>query len=100
MLIRMWKGNVKEENVKRFEDVFEHHDLPILRAQNGCLGAFLSRDYWKGEGSYSIITLWHDMDSLKAFTGAEWKKPVPGPTEEKLVEGVAEVQNYSLFQEE
>jgi heme-degrading monooxygenase HmoA len=93
----MWKGKVKGENANRFKEEFENHDLTILRAQDGCLGAFLSRDYWKSEEGYSIITLWRDMDSLKAFTGSEWKKPVVGPTEGRLIEGKAEIQHYSLI---
>lgn len=92
----MWQGNVREENVERFKARFEDHDLPILRAQKGCIGAFLSRDYYGKEESFVIMSLWKDLDSLIAFTGSNWEKPVPGNSEETLVEVTSSVKHYTI----
>lgn len=96
MILRMWKGKVCSENFERFKDRFENHDLPILRSQRGCVGAFLSRDYYDKDGTFAIITLWENLDSLTAFTGKDWDKPVSGDSETRVVEGASYVNHYTI----
>jgi heme-degrading monooxygenase HmoA len=96
MILRMWKGNVRSENFERFKDQFENHDLPILRSQRGCTAAFLSRDYYDRDGTFVIITLWENLDSLIAFTGKDWKKPVTENSEVRVVEGASQVEHFAI----
>ena len=95
MIIRIWRGKVRKDAIQSFQDNVNNHDIPILNSQPGCIQTLVGKQ--KGSDTeYLILTIWEDLDSLKKFTGPEWKKSVPGPTEESLLEGVAVVEHYSL----
>ena len=95
MIARIWRGKVKEDKVESFLKTVHEHDIPILNSQLGCLQALVGKEK-SGESNFVILSIWKNLESLKKFTGPNWKDSVPGPTEEKLVEGVPTVEHYLL----
>jgi heme-degrading monooxygenase HmoA len=95
MIVRVWKGKVNEEEQAMFESTVRNHDIPKLYSQPGCVQTLFGRQKGSSDG-YVILTLWQDLDSLRNFTGPEWRKPVPGKTEAKTLMEEPEVEHYLM----
>jgi heme-degrading monooxygenase HmoA len=95
MIVRIWHGKIKKEALEKFHDVVNNHDIPILISQQGCLQALYGREK-KGDRDYAILSIWEDLDSLKKFTGPNWQDPVPGASEEKMLEGQPRVEHFLM----
>jgi len=95
MIIRIWRGKVRKESIQSFLETVNNHDIPILNSQVGCLQALVGKKK-DSDSEYTILSIWEDLDSLMKFTGPEWEKPVPGPTEKSMLEDTAVVEHYLL----
>ncbi|MEM0349657.1 MAG: antibiotic biosynthesis monooxygenase [Candidatus Caldarchaeum sp.] len=95
MILRVWTCPLKKGMEKAFEEFAIKEATQILEMQEGCLNAFFGIDY--GEPSVGVVvTLWRDIESLKAFTGGDWREPYIHPKEAPLLAEKPKVNHYTL----
>ena len=68
-----------------FERFVRDRALPQLRSQPGMLAAHLGLPTPAAPEEYMVITVWRDLESLRAFAGPEWDRVVLGPDEARLL---------------
>jgi transposase/quinol monooxygenase YgiN len=92
MIIRIFRGRLRPGKQAAFQRVYEDYGLPMMRAAPGCLsqraGAPAGRP-----NEFVIVSVWRDLDSLKAFAGETWQEAIILPGEAALLRD-ASVQHF------
>jgi len=75
MLIRVYHARVHPGQEAEFERLVRADALPRMRQLPGCLALHLGREYG-GSAEFVLVSVWRDLDALKAFTGEHWQEGV------------------------
>jgi transposase len=67
--------------------------MPLMRAQPGCLAVSIGEPSPTRPEEFVIVSVWRDLDHLKAFTGERWREATILPGEADLME-FASVAHY------
>ena len=54
----------------------QEQSVPWLEKSDGMLGYFPGEPFDEDAREFVMITLWRDLDALKAFAGTDWNNPV------------------------
>jgi len=65
-----------------------------MRAQPGCLTTRIGEQYQEAPNIFVVISVWSDLESLRAFFGEHWEEGLILPGEADLMEQ-ATVEHYS-----
>jgi heme-degrading monooxygenase HmoA len=72
MILREWRGVTATEDRKAYIEYLHETGLGDYAATPGNRGVLLlSRDLDDGRTEFVTLTLWRDMDSIRAFAGEE-----------------------------
>lgn len=96
MIIRVWTCPLKKDAEKQFERFAVEEAAPIMRKTEGCIDAFFGIDYSTSPATAVVVSLWRDIDSIKAFTGGDWREPFIHPSEKPLLAEKPKVSHYTL----
>ncbi len=77
----------------------QEQSVPWLQKSDGMLGYFPGEPFDEDAREFVMITLWRDLDALKAFTGTDWNNPVVTDDEALLVEAMF-ADHYLKFDKE
>jgi quinol monooxygenase YgiN len=86
MIIRVFRARIRVGKVAEFKRLVREQSIPWLERSPGMLGYFAGEPLSDDEHEFVMVTLWQDMESLKAFVGDNWKTPVVTADETPLVE--------------
>ncbi|MGE5159115.1 MAG: antibiotic biosynthesis monooxygenase family protein [Gemmatimonas sp.] len=70
MIARIWRGEATAENAPHYQDHATKRVFPALAGLPGHRGAYLLRREAEGEVEFLAVTLWDNIDAVKAFAGA------------------------------
>ena len=76
MISRIWHGWTTRENAPKYQALLETDVLPGIHRVKGFRGAQLLRRDAGDEVEFVTITMFDDMDAVKAFAGPDWSKAV------------------------
>jgi transposase/quinol monooxygenase YgiN len=93
MIIRVFSARLKPGAREAYEDLCLRVSVPLMSAQSGFLTWRMGEERPDRPDDFVFISLWRDLESLKAFTGEEWEAASIVPGEADLLERVA-VQHY------
>ena len=93
MIIRVFSARLKPGARAAYEDLCQRVSAPLMSAQPGFLTWRMGAERPGRPDDFVFISLWRDLESLKAFTGEEWEAASIVPGEADLLERVA-VQHY------
>jgi transposase/quinol monooxygenase YgiN len=93
MIIRVFSARLKPGARDAYEDLCQRVSVPLMSAQPGCLTCRMGAERPGRPDDFVFISLWRDLESLKAFTGERWEAASILPGEADLLERVA-VQHY------
>lgn len=84
MIIRVFRARLKSGAYDAFARITDETTLPVMRVQPGLLtvragGPGGTRDV------FAILSVWKDLESLKAYTGDNWEEALVLPGEADLV---------------
>ncbi len=99
MIIRIVRASIREGQVSRFKQMVQDQSIPWLESAEGMLGYFPGEPFSDSEREFVMITLWRDLDALKAFSGTDWDNPVVTEDEAPLVEAMF-ADHYFRFDKE
>jgi heme-degrading monooxygenase HmoA len=85
VIVRVFRGQVRPGMGPAFERFVRDRALPQLRSRPGMLSAHLGLPTPATPDEYMVITVWRDLESLRAFAGPDWDRVVVGPDEARLL---------------
>jgi heme-degrading monooxygenase HmoA len=50
--------------------------IPLVAAQDGLLACYVGRPIGRNDDEFTMVSIWRDLDALRAFTGEDWESPV------------------------
>lgn len=95
MIIRVFRAHVRTGKAAEFKTQVREVSVPLVRAQKGLLMYLAGEPLPSEDEEFVMVTLWDDLNSLKAFAGQEWWKSVIPDSEIPLLERT-EVQHYTV----
>ena len=96
MILRIFRAVIREGRISDFKNMVQEQSIPWLKDSDGMLGYFPGEPYGDNEREFTMVTLWRDLDALKAFCGEDWNNPVVTEDEAPLVEALF-AEHYERF---
>jgi transposase/quinol monooxygenase YgiN len=93
MIIRVFRARLKPGKRAAYERLCQRVSLPIMRAQEGCLAVSIAETTPQRPENFAVVSVWRDLDALRAFVGERWREAVILPGEADLLE-IARVEHY------
>lgn len=85
MIIRAFRARVRAGTAVQFRRFFVEEALPLVRAQEGLIRAEIGWPMRPGDDAFLMITVWRDLDCLRAFAGDDWQAARILPEEEAML---------------
>lgn len=89
VLIRLFRGVIREGAHDRLLRELHDHVLPGLEAHPGVLSATLAFGLEDPQDEYLVETHWRSVTELIRFAGDDWRTPRVEPSEEELLVSVS-----------
>ena len=86
MVLRIFRARIYEDRVADFKKMVQEQSIPWLEKSDGMIGYFPGEPFGHNQQEFVMITLWRDLESLKAFAGPDWDNPVVTEDEKPLLE--------------
>lgn len=97
MIIRVTRAKISEGKVEEFKEKIEQLWIPLLKTQDGLLGFYPGIDSQTRE--FLMISLWENLDALRAIGGEHWDKAQINVEELPLLEQIF-ISHYESFGQE
>jgi hypothetical protein len=98
MILRIFRARIYRDRVADFKTMVQEQSIPWLKDADGLLGYFAGQPFGTNEREFTMVTLWRDVDALRAFCGDDWSNPVVTEDEVPLVEAMF-AEHYLRFGE-
>lgn len=96
MILRVFTAKIRKGKEAEFRKKVLEQSLPRLRTQDGMANCFAGAPLSGPASEFTMVSLWRDLDALKAFLGENWERPSVTPDEVPLVEDMS-VRHYEFF---
>jgi quinol monooxygenase YgiN len=96
MIIRLFRGQVKPEKLSSLDQVLREVTIPLLEARPGLVSYYVGGPMESNPHEFLVLTVWTDLQALKAFAGARWQESVIPERMADLLQA-AFVYHYSEF---
>ena len=93
MIIRVFQARLKPGARPAFDRLCRTVSVPLMRAQPGCLAVSIGEPTSARPEEFVVVSVWRDLEHLKAFTGDRWREATILPGEADLLEA-ASVAHY------
>lgn len=100
MIVRVWSCRCKRGKQDEFENFIRSELLPTLRQIDGCLYAIAAKDFAGRQPKVMLVTVWKNLDSLKSFTGPQWRRRIVNPKAATFISGKPELEHFDLLEAE
>lgn len=85
MIARIWRATATHDNAATYQHHFATGVVPHLQAIDGFSGASLLRREAGNGTELLALTLWRNLDSIRAFTGPDPAKAVVDPDAQAML---------------
>ena len=85
MIIRVFRATIHSGKEDEFELFLRETALPLVSQQSGLVAQHLGKPRDSSSTEYLFITVWEDVESIRAFAGERWQEAVIAPDEEHLL---------------
>lgn len=86
MILRVFRVTVRPGREAQFRAFVLDEALPLTRRQEGLVSVTVGLPRVDTPREFTMVTIWRDLDALKAFAGEDWNRPVALPGEAELLE--------------
>lgn len=93
MIIRVFRARLKPGKRAVFERLCRTVSFPVMRVQEGCLTVTIGEPAAQRPEEFVVVSVWRDLERLKAYVGEQWREAITLPGEADLLE-FARVEHY------
>ena len=85
MIIRVFRPTIHTGKESEFESFLADVAIPLVSRQSGLVAQHVGKPRDPSSTEYLYVTVWEDVDSIRAFAGERWEEAVITPDEEHLL---------------
>jgi len=85
MIIRVFRPTIQPGMESEFESFLRDTAVPLVSQQSGLVAQHVGRPRDSSSSEYLYVTVWEDVESVRAFAGERWQEAVITPDEEHLL---------------
>ena len=85
MIIRVFRPTIHPGKESEFESFLFETAIPLVSRQKGLVAQHVGRPRDPSSTEYLYVTVWEDVESVRAFAGERWQEAVITPEEEHLL---------------
>jgi heme-degrading monooxygenase HmoA len=74
MIARIWHGKTNTENFEAYTEFLKKVAIPDYEKTEGFTGLSFLRQIKNGEGHFTLITYWINLEVIKNFAGEDFEK--------------------------
>ena len=89
MIIRVFRVRIREGFQAEFKRLVQEQSIPWLKKSDGMLGCIPGEPFGPDKQEFLMISMWRDLESLRAFAGENWDDPVVTADEAPLVDAMS-----------
>ena len=98
MIARIWHGKTSIENFDAYTEFLKRVAVPDYQKTAGFKGLSFLRQIKNGEGHFTLITYWDNLEVIKNFAGQDIQKAKYYPEDNNyLLEFEENVQHFEVF---
>lgn len=85
MIIRVFRPIIHPGKEAEFESFLRDTAVPLVSRQSGLVAQHLGKPRDSSSTEFVFVTVWKDVESIRAFAGERWQEAVVEPEEEDLL---------------
>ena len=85
MITRIFRVVIHDGKQDEFLEFFTNIALPIVKSQQGLISLSIGKPFSSSPNEFSMVMLWKDVVSIKAFSGESWQEARIEPEEAHLI---------------
>jgi heme-degrading monooxygenase HmoA len=85
VIIRVFRPTIHAGKEAEFESFLRDTAIPLVSQQEGVVAQHVGRPRDSSSTEFVYVTVWEDMESIRAFAGERWQEAVIAPEEEHLL---------------
>ena len=85
MIIRVFRPTIHPGKEAEFESFLRDTAVPLVSRQSGLVAQHVGKPRDSSSTEFVYVTVWEDVDSIRAFAGERWQEAVVEPEEEELL---------------
>jgi heme-degrading monooxygenase HmoA len=85
MVIRVFRPTIHPGKETEFESFLRGTAVPLVSRQAGLVAQHVGKPRDPSSTEYLYVTVWNDVESIRAFAGEQWQEAVITPDEEHLL---------------
>ena len=85
MVIRVFRPTIHPGKEAEFESFLRDTAVPLVSRQAGLVAQHVGKPRDSSSTEYLYVTVWNDVESIRAFAGEQWETAVITPDEEHLL---------------
>jgi heme-degrading monooxygenase HmoA len=85
MIIRVFRPTIHPGKEGEFEAFLRETAVPLVSQQSGLIAQHVGGPREPSSTEYLYVTIWDDVESIRAFAGEGWQEAVITPDEEHLL---------------
>ncbi|HET9778354.1 MAG TPA: antibiotic biosynthesis monooxygenase [Propionibacteriaceae bacterium] len=85
MIIRVFRPTIHPGKESEFESFLRSEAIPLVLRQSGLIAQHVGRPRDASSAEYLYVTVWEDVESIRACAGERWQEAVITPEEEHLL---------------
>ena len=97
MIIRVFRPTIHPGKESDFESFLRDTAEPLVARQPGLVSQHAGRSRDPSSTEYVYVTIWEDVESIRAFAGERWQEAVIAPGEEDLLKSTR-IEHYDALQ--
>ena len=94
MIVRIQRLKISHEKIGDFERYVANSNM---KQHKVCVQAIAAKNVEKTPCEVALVTIWTDVDALKAFTNGKWKEPKITPEVTSFMADKPIVEVYELI---
>jgi heme-degrading monooxygenase HmoA len=85
VIIRVFRPTIHAGKQPEFESFLRDTAIPLVSRQAGLMGQHVGRPLDQSTSEYLYVTMWKNVESIRAFAGERWQEAVVTPDDAHLL---------------
>jgi heme-degrading monooxygenase HmoA len=85
VIIRVFRPTIHPGKEHEFEAFLQQTAVPLVSQQSGIVAQHVGKPRSPDTTEYLFVTVWEDVESIRAFAGDHWQEAVITPDEAHLL---------------